>query len=117
MNATAPIRGDTQATIARARAAECAAGGHEELAELAADLSVHIARLLPTARARVDEMWHGSREWYVLSTRLSSISAEAEQPLDTGTLAAHVQVRLRALDCEWLLTRYGADLHAEEPAR
>ncbi|MFD8965016.1 DUF6415 family natural product biosynthesis protein [Streptomyces sp. NPDC059568] len=106
-----------QTTIDKARAVGYRAGTHEELDSLATELRDHVAQMLPVAQDRTDRMWHGSREWYVLATRLSSISSEAEQSLATGKLAAHVQVRLLALDCEWLLTRYGADLPGQEPPR
>ncbi|WP_405985798.1 DUF6415 family natural product biosynthesis protein [Streptomyces sp. NBC_00872] len=96
-----------QAAIDRARAVGYRAGTQEELDRLTTDLRAYATEMLPVAQAQVDQMWRGSREWYVLSSRLHSISTDAEQPLAGGTLAAHVQVRLLALDCEWLLTRYG----------
>ncbi|MFF3754557.1 DUF6415 family natural product biosynthesis protein [Streptomyces sp. NPDC002018] len=102
-DATSAVR----TVINRARAVGYRAGTHEELDRLATDLRGYATELLPAAQAEVERMWRGSREWYVLSSRLHSISTDAEQPLATGTLAAHVQVRLLALDCEWLLTRYG----------
>ncbi|MGW6744193.1 DUF6415 family natural product biosynthesis protein [Streptomyces sp. NPDC055025] len=99
---------------ASAQAAGHGAGAHEELAGLATDLRAYATEMLPAAQAQVDQMWRGSREWYVLGSRLHNISTDAEQPLAGGTLAAHVQVRLLALDCEWLLTRYGVDLLAKD---
>ncbi|MFE4175079.1 DUF6415 family natural product biosynthesis protein [Streptomyces sp. NPDC056909] len=103
-----------QAAIDRARAVGYRAGTQEELDRLTTDLRAYATEMLPVAQAQVDQMWHGSREWYVLSSRLHNISTDAEQPLAGGTLAAHVQVRLLALDCEWLLTRYGVDLLAKD---
>ncbi|MGW6743800.1 DUF6415 family natural product biosynthesis protein [Streptomyces sp. NPDC055025] len=106
-----------QTAIDKARLVGYGAGTHEELDRLATDLRGHVAQILPVARAQVDQLWRGSREWYVLATRLNSISTDAEQPLATGKLAAHVQVRLLALDCEWLLTRYGEELPGEGTGR
>lgn len=109
--------GAVQTAIDKARVVGHGAGTHEELEGLAAELRGHVAQMLPVAQARADRMWRGSREWYVLALRLNGISTEAERPLAISKLAAHVQVRLLALDCEWLLTRYGGDLPAKESAR
>ncbi|MEV7678664.1 DUF6415 family natural product biosynthesis protein [Streptomyces sp. NPDC088341] len=102
-DATSAVR----TAIDRARAVGYEAGTHEELDRLATDLRAYATEMLPVAEAQTERMWHGSREQYVISSRLKSISTEAEQPLATGILAAHAQVRLLALDCEWLLTHYG----------
>ncbi|MFE7127977.1 DUF6415 family natural product biosynthesis protein [Streptomyces sp. NPDC057617] len=106
-----------QIAIDRARVVGHGACTHEELDRLAGELRGHITQLLPVAQARADRLWRGSREWYVLAARLNSISTEVEEPLAASRLAAHVQVRLLALDCAWLLTRYDADLPEQEPAR
>ncbi|WP_066950860.1 DUF6415 family natural product biosynthesis protein [Streptomyces lushanensis] len=108
-----------RSAIDRARGVGYRAGTHEELDLLATDLRAYVTEMLPVAQAQAERMWHGSREWYVLNSRLHSISTEAEQPLATGTLAAHVQVRLLALDCEWLLTHFATThpTHGPAPSR
>ncbi|QXE36314.1 hypothetical protein KQY30_20810 [Streptomyces sp. GMY02] len=106
-----------RAAVDRARAVVHEADTHEELNKLAEELRDYISQMLPIAQNQTDRMWRGSREWYVLTSRLNGISTEAQQPLAASKLAAHVQVRLLALDCEWLFMRYGTDLPTESPTR
>ncbi|WP_046500827.1 DUF6415 family natural product biosynthesis protein [Streptomyces odonnellii] len=106
-----------RAAVDRARAVGYGAGSHEELNKLATELRGYIAQMLPVAQAQADHMWHGSREWHVLTSRLHGIATEAKRPLALGKLAAHAQVRLLALDCEWLSMRYGTDLPTADPTR
>ncbi|WP_046500822.1 DUF6415 family natural product biosynthesis protein [Streptomyces odonnellii] len=106
-----------RAAVDKARAVGYGTGSHEELNKLATELRGYITQLLPVAQARADHMWHGSREWYVLTSRLHGITTEVERPLAVAKLAAHVQVRLLALDCEWLSMWYGTDLPTADPTR
>ncbi|MCL7380147.1 DUF6415 family natural product biosynthesis protein [Streptomyces sp. 35G-GA-8] len=106
-----------QRTIDRARQVGSGTRTRDELAELAAALRAHIGELLPVARSGADRLWRGGTDWYRLTARLDSIQRHAGEELGDGVLATHVQVRLLALDCQWLLERHASDLTGAESAR
>ncbi|MFE4371464.1 DUF6415 family natural product biosynthesis protein [Streptomyces sp. NPDC056835] len=106
-----------QRTVDRARQVSSGTRTRDELSELAAALRGHIGELLPVARSRADRLWRGGTDWYRLTARLDSVQRHAEEELGDGVLAAHVQVRLLALDCQWLLERHASDLTGAESAR
>ncbi|MFD5114621.1 DUF6415 family natural product biosynthesis protein [Streptomyces sp. NPDC058391] len=112
----APTRADTiQAVIDQAHSLGRGTGARADLADLAGRLRTHITALLPAAQAHADQLWRGGTAWYTLVSRLDSIRQDTAEGLAVAPLAAHVQVRQLSLDCEWLLTRYGADLAGAEP--
>lgn len=113
---TAPARAGTiQAVIDQAHSLGRGIGARADLADLAGRLRTHITALLPAAQAHADQLWRGGTAWYTLVSRLDSIRHDAAEGLAAAPLAAHVQVRQLSLDCEWLLTRYGADPAGAEP--
>ncbi|MFD5781125.1 DUF6415 family natural product biosynthesis protein [Streptomyces sp. NPDC126933] len=104
-----------QAVIDQAHSLGRGIGARADLADLAGRLRTHITALLPAAQAHADQLWRGGTAWYTLVSRLDSIRQDTAEGLAVAPLAAHVQVRQLSLDCEWLLTRYGADLAGAEP--
>lgn len=103
-----------QATIDQANVAGRGVCTRVDLTDLADRLRVHIEALLPVGRAHAAQMWRGDTHWYSLTARLDRIQHQATQDLGKGVLGAHVQVRLLAADCLWLLERYGSDLAGSE---
>ncbi|MFI5524968.1 DUF6415 family natural product biosynthesis protein [Streptomyces platensis] len=95
-------------SVAEAHRLRGLAATDKELGELAQLLRGHIAELLPTIQATVDQLWHGSLEWSRKSGRLSGIRAQSEQKVGAGKLAAHVLINQLERDCQWLVAEYEA---------
>ncbi|MGW6598518.1 DUF6415 family natural product biosynthesis protein [Streptomyces sp. NPDC055036] len=112
-----PTPGAVRATIDQAVSAGRGVGTLPDLTAIADQLRTHIEALLPAGRAHADQMWRGDTSWYSLTARLDRIENEIGEGLGTGVLGAHVQVRLLAVDCAWLLERYGTDHAGSESAR
>ncbi|RYJ26495.1 hypothetical protein CU044_3788 [Streptomyces sp. L-9-10] len=105
-----PTLSAVQATIDQADAAGRGVGTRTDLAGIADQLQAHIKALLPAGRAHAAQMWRGDTSWYSLTARLDRIQNQIGEGLGEGVLGAHVQVRLLAVDCQWLLERYGSEL-------
>ncbi|MFE4370505.1 DUF6415 family natural product biosynthesis protein [Streptomyces sp. NPDC056835] len=105
-----------RATIDQADAAGRGVGSRADLAGIADQLRAHIEELLPIGRAHAEQMWRGDTSWYSLTARLDRIQNQIGEGLGVEVLGAHVQVRLLAVDCQWLLERYGSE-RAESESR
>ncbi|MFD5747657.1 DUF6415 family natural product biosynthesis protein [Streptomyces sp. NPDC127033] len=111
MSGPAATVDEIRAVIDRAHAAGLGTGSRGDLTDLAWLLQRHIeGSLLPAARADADRMWRGGTDWISLTGRLDRISRLASEGLRQGVLGAHVHVRTLAVDCQWLLERYGQEL-------
>ncbi|MEV6419907.1 DUF6415 family natural product biosynthesis protein [Streptomyces sp. NPDC051662] len=106
-----------RATIDQADAVGRSVGTLADLTDIADQLQAHIEALLPAARAHAEQMWRGDTPWYSLTARLDRIQNQIGEGLGAGVLGAHVQVRLLAIDCAWLLERYGRNHAGSESAR
>lgn len=104
-----PTPSAVRATIDQANVAGRGVGTLADLTDLADQLRAHIEGLLPAGRAHADQMWRGHTSWYSLTARLDRIQNQIGEGLGVGVLGAHVQVRLLAVDCAWLLERYGSE--------
>ncbi|MFJ9031094.1 DUF6415 family natural product biosynthesis protein [Streptomyces sp. NPDC102274] len=105
-----------RATINQADAAGHGVGTRADLTDIANQLQAHIEALLPAGRAHAAQMWRGGQCWYSLTARLDRIQNQIGEGLGVGVLGAHVQVRLLAVDCQWLLERYGSERAGSESA-
>jgi hypothetical protein len=84
---------------------------------LATILSDSITLLLPAGRIHANGMWRGGIPWSTLNTRLAGIKHRAEAGLGTdGPIAAMTRLRTLALDCQWLMNRYGPGMSGSGPA-
>ncbi|MGS2588115.1 DUF6415 family natural product biosynthesis protein [Streptomyces hebeiensis] len=107
--APAPATEAIQAALDRATDLGRATGTIEQLQTLADELRGHVRALLPAAQAHADRLWKGSREWYLLVSRIGNARRATEtRTAPAGVLEAHVRVQLLAMDCRWLLSEYGS---------
>ncbi|WP_208881954.1 DUF6415 family natural product biosynthesis protein [Streptomyces armeniacus] len=80
-----------------------------DMVELEQLLREHVEQLLPAAEFAIEQMWHGSVDWWDHRTQLDRIRRDADRGLGDSPLSAHVQVRHLARDCATLLAYAGAE--------